>query len=331
MKIICILLTISIYSLSFARAPLFPLKGSMVIFYVWSTSEYYWTTDNFDSSGNSQGGLPYSNQLTNLKQTFDLQYLFYPRLSAFTSLAFSYVKSENFDPNNDNTRFNQSFSDWDIGLRYHLINIPFHLTPEITVTLPLNEVSTKYDDSIVGDGTLKYGFGSWFEKQFGVYHFYARLFLNFDSGELADQFHWKFGARSFFAKIFHAGIGLSGNTPISDDDYTNNTGPRITFLDKVNAGSFKYYYVNSETISFNIWSGIRLFSKWYFILGYEKSFAGRNSANGDSLLLQVQLKASKGIKTRSFFKKKYKNYKDVDYEEDFYTVPEELPKNLISD
>lgn len=207
-------------------------------------SAYFRSTQNFDANGTQQTLLnSNSYQLINVNPQI--------RWGIFKDLGvragFNIATAESADLSA--TRKNSTFNRIDFGLDYLLIDSSgFQGIVDFEYAYAADKIATNTDSVINGPGASEIKPSLILRMPIEHLYPYGLIGINYRSEGLSTLLTYGLGAEYHFSEI-GLGAALKGYSTIKNDDNSNNTSIRDTITTRVNAGSKKFYSINPNLLT----------------------------------------------------------------------------------
>ena len=247
-------------------------------------AEYYQTTHNFDSQGESRkliGDGDFSTVSGELNASYDWNRMF--RTSAFMSFANA---RSNGTPtllgpgsfNNLVARSNTGINELGTSVQAWLPVDVLHLAAEAGVRYPLWSVNEDADQPLIGEGAGQYNLGLWaIAKTKPVQPFGYLGFTYRDAGR-SSLLPYAVGAH-LQVRQWWAEASWYGQFTVMEDADTQNRAMRDYFVNRVDAGSYRFYAVNPTLHNLQLQTGFQ-FGPFGLLAGFSTSMMGNNAADG---------------------------------------------------
>ncbi len=281
-------------------------EGQMSFF---TRFEVFSTDSNFDPSGGSFTKLPagQSYDLSLIKTR--MQYDYTNDFAFYGGVNFAIAKS------NDGlfTRNNSTLTGFEGGLQYKAMKKPFLIVPQIHVILPFETISNNTDQVISSESAVEVEVGVWLQKKLWRLYNYAYFGFDYRDGGRSALGKYKLGT---YARIknFYMGLDANGYQSISDDENTNTPFVRTVITNQVNGSSLKYYSINPDNLSVDLWAGMIAFENYLFKVGYAQDVNGSNSAKGSTVYVGLDIRnfylKSKKVRSQRARRKRINNLND---------------------
>jgi len=222
-------------------------------------------------------------------------------------------------------------TDLKLTTRFIFLVKPVTLSVEAMANLPLTRIDFSDDRALINEGTFDLGGKLFIEKWFSP-KFKSHLIFGLVSRDDSRSwlFPWSLGF-SFHSTTFFASLEIFGHTFSKSDGQPQK---RIQLIDKVNAGSFKYYAADPMLVSGRLGLGWRLNKAFHFFVNTTQSLQGARSAFATTILAGFQFNFQNEKKRRQ---KKYKFLKEFELknkkEDDGFEfdTPPDMEEELFKD
>lgn len=244
---------------------------------------YFETNSNFNNVG-SKVNLLNSNKYTLIDSMLEARYVFKELWSVKAQAFISNAESRNTDFNRTNSTLNTlvASSDWMVYRGF------MDVIPELTVKYSIDPVSTNQDSVMTNEGVMEVIGMVKAQNNYSWFSYYAGGGYHFRS-ERSGVMPWYLGGGMQWKHSF-LGLELNGFQTVTDDgDKGANEAVRNTLIQKINAGSYKFYSVNPSHIeaALNLDIG---FSSGFIVKSYvANSISGQSYSNGMTIGLMVNI------------------------------------------
>ena len=245
-------------------------------------TEFYRTVTNYTTLGNYEDLSPnafFQYVAFRPKVTYFPLKWFSVKLQAEGMLATSVKKFERQSPH---------FNFYAGGFALHTNKDPFYISTGLTVGNSINQFSENTDMIVTGCSCyfIEPDFSFIYNIQSLFYMFYNTS-LRYRSFQLSSLWFHKVGG---YFRTSRINLGFSTDLFFSalPDFYQNQPNKRTDVLDKVNAGSYKFYAVNPAALSFTGWIEWKVNSLSVTLYGNVDTY-GKNYARGLTLGLSGKM------------------------------------------
>ncbi|MEK6554968.1 MAG: hypothetical protein AABZ31_07005, partial [Bdellovibrionota bacterium] len=138
------------------------------------------------------------------------------------------------------------------------------------------------NDVVTGEGTNQAELGMWGIISTGSLEPYVYGGYRYQEDGRAHLMPWKVGSQLNLGQFFFRGE-VGGHFTVKDDKYNSRRLERTNVTNRVNAGSFKYYSVNSNLIELRVEAGLPASKELELIVGGTHTLAGESVAYGFSV------------------------------------------------
>lgn len=281
--------------------PPIPLKGQTAYDL---DSEFFIATKNFskDSQTIESAGGKYQYLKVSPSIEFSLGGNHQVHLSG------DFVNSQSVD--SSFTRNNTNLSEVSLGYRYSFRWLRLLWIPELIGIAPLFSIKDNTDQSLLGEGASAAEPGLWLIKNYFRTRFFLRGSYEWRSGGRAQLAHFMFGASYRTVGQYRYAIDLNGFSTVAEDIYTNDQTKRLQVINSANAGSYKYYSINPQSLAAHVSIAMPIVGSHFIELGYQKDLNGQFYAAGDTVLLRWTFTSSAIPGAKSVAEPKF----ELDYE-----------------
>lgn len=193
-----------------------------------------------------------------------------------------------------------------LGFAFHNDNRkPLYISAGLTAGGPLNQFEENTESLVTSCGCYFVELDSWavYDLKSLVYIFYNTRLRYRTSGLSSLWFHKAGGY--FQTKRFNFGLSANFFFPLFLDSYQQEPKKRTLVLQRVNAGSHKFYSINPMALSFTGWMELKAGLASFALYGNIDTF-GKNYARGFTLGLLARFVFSMESDPSN-----YKNYKHL--------------------
>lgn len=238
-------------------------------------TQYYKTTANFDSGG-EKVDLAFENSYQLIDITPQVRWGVTRQIGV--RVGGNIGNAESVDP--VTTRANSTFNRMDFGADYLLINYPsFQTIIDFEYSHPFEQIDANTDDALNGVGAYEAKPTAILRMDLDSFYPYTYLGANFRGEGLSTLLNYGLGAEFRFSEL-GLGASLDGYTSISDDQYTDQASRRNNVTTRVNAGSKKFYSVNPNSLSTEIFLNFAMTDSTRFKFYGGADLTGSNTSQG---------------------------------------------------
>lgn len=244
--------------------------------------ENYFSTSNYNTSGQAVS-LPSSGSFW-ASSTFDFssRYVFSHRLAATGGLNFINTQANQATI----TRYNGGFQTLKGGLEYKIPATFADFIIEGVLQASLYKPNESSQNPLYGDGAHAMGGNFWMLQRFGAFYWHGKAGLLFRSEGLSGLFPYQVGLH-WRTKAWTLSSLLDGAWSLTAD--TVGDTKRNNFLRRSNAGSMIYRSANPNTNILNLQFKYDVTNQFGFNGGISSTLFGRNSSNGTSYFVGVDI------------------------------------------
>lgn len=244
---------------------------------------YFETTSNFNNVG-SKVNLLGTNKYTLIDSFIESRYVFKELWSVKAQAFISNAESKNTDFNRTNSTLNTLAVSGDWMMYRGFMDI----IPELTLRYSLDPVANNQDSVMTNEGVLEIIGLVRAQNNYSWFSYYAAGGYHFRS-ERSGLLPWYLGGGMQW-KNSYLGLELNGfQTIVDDGDKGNLESTRNTLVQRVNAGSYKFYTINPSHIQAAVNLDIG-FSRGFVLKSYiANSISGQNYSNGLTIGVLINL------------------------------------------
>jgi len=209
---------------------------------IWS--DYYRSEQNFDANGTKQNLLN-SNYYQLINVNPQIRWGVFDSLG--TRIGFNIASAESSDVYA--TRKNSTFNRIDFGIDYLLMNLDgFQGIVDVEYSYSPDKIQTNTDAVINGVGASEFKPTFILRMSVDQLYPYSLIGINYRSDGLSTLLTYGIGAEYRFSEM-GLGLAINGFSTIKNDDKSNNAIVRDAIINRVNAGSKKFYSINPNLLS----------------------------------------------------------------------------------
>lgn len=209
--------------------------------YEWQFStdlDFIQTNSNFASNG-STASLPLNGQFMNATSKFNITYRSNLKLQTYGGVDYSYSQSTSSNIN----RTSGGIPYLRFGARYFLKYKKFDLIPIADLNIAIQKVDPYGDDVLISDGVSKLTLGVWAQTKWKRFTPYTFLGFTYCTDGLASPYAFRAGVSSDVGTFSFFGE-VSYFSTLINDEYASNPNARISIINAVDGGSYRFYSVN---------------------------------------------------------------------------------------
>lgn len=251
-------------------------------FFLSASENYFSSTENFGESGKATSlgaNKSFSIHEISLRGRYD----FSKEFSFFSQMDMGFAESKSTE---NRSSFNIS-NIW-LGADYLLYSGFVEIIPELKASYPLNKFDTSTDEVLVGEGAINLQAGSFFVGSLFGSKLTGYLGALLRDGGRSHLLPWSFEVHLPFGRLF-TNVQVKGFFPITDDEFFDNKTKRYNLVNKVSAGSLRYYSINSSSTEIGLSLGYKITKDTQVALGYSTTTSGERSAKGSTLSAQFEM------------------------------------------
>ncbi|MBX3040757.1 MAG: hypothetical protein KF789_08645 [Bdellovibrionaceae bacterium] len=240
-------------------------------------TEYRYSDANYDSGG-GQTGLVNGGSFQLINFDFSSRYTLNSSWAAFGRLSMGNAESNGKDAVRSGTALTgaQVGVEWNLGL-FEFVDV----IPQASFFLPFEKVSRDQDSVMTSEGVDEILLNLHMQTAFEGFRLYGALGYMLRGEGRSHLLPWRVGMEWPF-RTFLIGARLMGYESMSDDkDAGSTTGEidRLATVDRVSAGSFKFYSVNPGVVDSDVYMAFALSPAFH--LGFQGglTLTGSNSAS----------------------------------------------------
>jgi hypothetical protein len=244
---------------------------------------YFETTGNFNDVG-TKINLLGTNKYSLLDSFLESRYVFKDLWSVKGQVFISNAESKNSDFNRANSTLNAISvgGDWMVYRGF------MDVIPELSVRYSLDPISNSQDSVINNEGVLEVLAMLRAQNNYSWFSYYAGAGYHFRS-ERSGTMPWHLGG-GFKWKHSFLGLELNGFQTITDDgDKGTAESLRNTVIQRVNAGSYRFYTVNPSHIQAAVNLDIGFSSGFIVKTFLANSISGQSYSNGMTAGVMINL------------------------------------------
>lgn len=246
-------------------------------------ANYFETTSNFNNVG-TKVNLLSTNKYTLIDFFLESRYVFSGLWSVNAKAFISNAESKNIDFNRANSTLNalEASVDWMVYRGF------MDIIPELKVRYSLDSISPTQDSVITNEGVMEMIGLVKAQNNYSWFSYYVGGGYQFRS-ERSGIMPWYLGGGLQWKHSF-LGLELNGFQTVTDDgDKGANESIRNALIQRVDAGSYKFYSVNPSHIEAAVNLDIG-FSSGFLIKSYvANSISGQNYSNGLTIGVMINL------------------------------------------
>ena len=238
------------------------------------STEYFYSEENYTSFGDSPASLPSGNHFQLMDFSFATRYMPNKKSSYFAMMNVGVAESRNAFATRTNSTVNKIMA----GVDFLAYSDRFQLIPEVSLLFPLDKVDPNSDTVANNEGVLELHTRLHAQKEFGSSRAYGWLGFDFRSEGRSFLLPWGVGYQKRIAK-YRLGAEVFGFQSITDDSVENDA-LRRSYINAVNAGSFKFYSANPALVDASLFATWMASEKWNFQVTAGHTIMGDNMAAG---------------------------------------------------
>ena len=238
-------------------------------------TSYFKTEENFDSGGNKQT-LTSGNYL----QVFDMTSKLRWGISENFGLYGGFNVAASESNNTLATRKNSTLNEVSAGIDYRILSFQtFDLFSKLTYIHPIEKVDRNSDSVMNSNGASQIIPEIGILMPFGTFGLYGTAGYNYRGEGLSGLVPYRVGGEMTFSG-FSMYAGLDGFASVTDDKETATSVNRDIVVNRVNAGSKKYYAVNPNEMNVDVGMNLQMNSSWGLSFFGKYGVVGSNTAAG---------------------------------------------------
>lgn len=234
--------------------------------------DYFSSNANYGAAGSKFKNLPsngtYQNATFGLDGSFDLD----SDWRLLGGLGGAMAQSDNGSV----TKSAANMSDIRLGAQWWLLQRPFWLVPVFKYSYPLQRVTADTDRVMTSEGALTYEGGAWLAKKIRGLRYYFYGGWKYQDENRANLVPWVLAAE-YRPRLWYVEGGLRGYETLQGSGDSREA--HETTVNRVNAGSLRYYAVNPALREAWGETGFH-WRTWQAWLGLAQTFNGRSTAAG---------------------------------------------------
>lgn len=238
-------------------------------------TSFFKSAENFDSDG-KKNSLAADNSFQIIDFKSNLRWGIMTDLGIFGGFNIGAAESSNSLA----VRKNSSLSDFWIGADYRFFSFEtFDIFGRFSYIHALDTYDMNTDSTMNNNGVnqMVADFGLIMPTR--IADFYTVLGYNYRSGGFSNLLPYNLGAEFKFSSLALK-VGIDGYASVSDDKETSLSMQREIVMNRVNAGSKKFYAVNPNETMLDTGISYAMSNSWSFRGFFKYSIIGSNSASG---------------------------------------------------
>jgi hypothetical protein len=209
---------------------------------------YLSTNRNYSNSG-SQFALSGNNNYELIQTPIRSRYGLFENWSISAGAMISTATSKD----NTASRKNSSLTDAELGVDWLFYQGFADVWVESQLIYPFEKITTTQDTAINGEGVMQVKTSLGFSKEMASFFLYGSTGFNWRQSGRASLVLGQIGASYLFSN-FMVGLETNGYVPANDDADRSSETARYSLIQKVNAGSYRFYSVNPAYGEAKIWA-----------------------------------------------------------------------------
>ncbi len=238
------------------------------------STEYFYSEANYTSFGESSSSLPSGNHFQLMDFSFATRYMPNKKSSYFAMMNVGVAESRNSFATRTNSTINKVMA----GVDFLVYSDQFQLIPEVSLLFPIDKVDPDSDTVANNEGVLELHTRLHVQKDFGGSRGYGWLGFDFRSEGRSFLLPWGIGFQKRMSK-YRVGAEVFGFQSVTDDTVENDT-LRRSYINAVNAGSFKFYSANPALVDAMLYATWLASQQWNFQVTAGNTIMGDNMAAG---------------------------------------------------
>ena len=239
--------------------------------------EYRVTDANYESGG-GQTSLRDGGKLTLIDFDFSSRYVLGSDWALFGQLNMTHGESIGADA----TRSGLILTSGQLGVEWNTGIFDFlDFIPQFSYLIPFEKINADQDDLITSEGVDEIFLNFHLQAAFESFRLYGGLGYMARGEGRSSLMPWSVGTEVPLTS-FLVGVRLNGFESVSDDQDAGSItdeDARVNTVDRVNAGSFKFYSVNPSIVSTEVYSTFGIGKNIVLGLHGGLTLAGTNSAS----------------------------------------------------
>lgn len=237
-------------------------------------SQYFKTEANYASSGSSYQSLAYGQSYDIFNAYLKVRHDLSKKSSWYGNLGIANATSYGVNY----TRSNSAISDAKLGYAYRPYGDLFDVITDFNVLIPFNEIDENTDTVLNNEGVGEATGLVRIQKVFstvsafgyigGTFRQSRSSLLPWGAGVEANYLKWGWGGKIF------------GYQSVTDDPGSENKIQRTIVMDRVNAGSTKFYSINPSLVDSEVYLKFKFKNAWTLATGGGMTLTGANTAAG---------------------------------------------------
>lgn len=238
------------------------------------SADYFYSEANYTSFGKGSSSLPSGNHFQLMDFSFATRYTPNKKSSYFAMMNIGVAESRNSFATRTNSTLNKVMA----GVDFIAYSDLFQLIPEVSLLFPIDKVDPNSDTVANNEGVLEMHARLHVQKDFGGGRGYGWLGFDFRNEGRSFLVPWGVGYQWKQSK-YRLGAEVFGFQSVTDDSVENDA-LRNSYINAVNAGSFKFYTSNPALVDANLYVTWLASPKWNVQVNAGNTIMGDNMAAG---------------------------------------------------
>lgn len=237
-------------------------------------TQYFKSDANYISSGNTYQALPFNQSYEIFNTYLRTRYDSSRRSSFYGHLNIANATSHGVDAN----RTNSSAPDAKVGYAYRAYSENFDVIADFNVVIPFYKTNVNTDSAINAENVIEATGLLRIQRAIDPALLFAYFGGTFRQSR-SSLLPWGLGM-----ELAYPGWGLGGKLygyqSITDDPDTSDQTQRLIVINRVNAGSYKFYSVNPSLVDSEVYVRSKFQKTWTLTGGLGTTITGANNAAG---------------------------------------------------
>lgn len=243
--------------------------------------DYFQTEANYLKSGGVYDSLPNGQAYRIFQLDLRANYGFQPGWNVYSGAKVGSAESQSSLA----TRTNSGVSDIYVGTNFIAMRSgSFYLVPNLYFSQPLVRNDVSSDVVSINDGAMEIAAELQAQWLYSEYHFGTYSgYIYRDSGLSSLIPYGVFGELPLGQMLL--GSEIYGYSSASSDRDSTNDSSRTLFMNRANAGSYRFYSVNPSLMAVNFWAQFSNSPSISYLVGAGMTFNGTSTAGGWNMFI----------------------------------------------
>ncbi|WP_413289929.1 hypothetical protein [Bdellovibrio sp. HCB337] len=237
-------------------------------------TQYFKSDANYLGAGDAFQTLPFNQSYEIFNTYLKARYDFGRRSSLYGHLNIANATSHGVDAG----RTNSSLPDAQLGYAHLVYSEDFDVIADFNVIIPFYKTNVNTDTALNAENVIEATGLMRLQKAMDPTLLFAYLGATFRQSRSA-LVPWGLGLEFAYPQ-WALGGKIFGYQSVTDDPDTGNTIQRQILIDRVDAGSYKFYYVNPSLIDSEVYLRFKFNKTWTITGGLGTTITGANNAAG---------------------------------------------------